>query len=501
MSLAYSVVQTQTLCIALFLSVNIRGFKITPQKHLYIPVEIYRRELWGQLILSILAAKSNWKVYLGGKFVMFSYIHAYPEGFVLTKSVVPGEFENLKLILNSGGHKIVSLDAEGLILDKGKVGATLRYSDDTIKLSDALFFWGRRQLERVSEVFPQIVEKSHVTGSPVFDFWRFKKQQLKKSLPEENKNPVILVATGFPYPNHVVSEEMARKLLTDTINRDTKNDTYLEEFFKLGELQKITFPHFKIFVENLAREFPHYKIILRPHIAEKPAPWVEIGNKYPNIEMSLNGEISPIMLKSDMLIHFNSTTSIEATFFEKAVVTYVPKEFIPDDLYSKLNEDAMAASHICHTEVDTFQTIKRILEDKEVLSTNFVPDNIIQDYHNNICHKSSSNILKILEELNYPEVTKSEPLFYNLLFSTHRIKKDLKLFFVWLRGWIDHTTKILGGKYAVSRNIYRYGRTKQGFVDFKELKMNFNEMIQEFGLEGENIKLKKIKQGFYSISK
>jgi surface carbohydrate biosynthesis protein len=223
-------------------------------KYLYIPVEIYRRELNGMLILAITAAQSGWSVLLGGKRAIMPYLNKLPEGIVLVKSVVPGEYANLKKIKNEG-HKITSLDAEGLILTQGPTGATERYSEQTIELADALFFWGKRQLRVAKYDFPSIQKRAHVTGSPIFDFWRYRKffpAHTKKKLEKK----CILIATSFSYPNHTISEEMAKKLLLDCIPKVSSTQSHLDLFFKTANLQRLVFPQFKKMVEGLFKSCP-----------------------------------------------------------------------------------------------------------------------------------------------------------------------------------------------------------------------------------------------------
>jgi hypothetical protein len=124
-------------------------------RYLYIPLEIFIRELKGMLLLSLVAAQYGWKVVLGGKQAIFPVLDKLPSGVALLKSVVPGEIKLQKEII-SYGHKIVSLDVEGLLPSNGKSGVELRYSKDTIALSDILFFWGKEQFESVERLFPDI---------------------------------------------------------------------------------------------------------------------------------------------------------------------------------------------------------------------------------------------------------------------------------------------------------------------------------------------------------
>lgn len=428
---------------------------------------------------------------------MFPHLHELPEGYVLTKSVVPGEYENLKKITNEG-HKIISIDAEGLVLSKGEVGTTLRYSRDTIGISEALFFWGTRQYNRAIEIYPEIADKATVTGSPVFDHWRFKKFEHLKNQPQKQKKKV-LIATGFAYPNHIISEEMAKQLLIDTIQKDLPNDKYLDEFFKEGRLQKEAFPKFKKFVERLIQDNPEYDFILRPHIAEKPDPWIEIGKKYKNVEMSLTGEISPILLNSDVLIHFNSTTSIEATFFDKQILTYVPKDDLPEELFKMLNEDAVAASTVCYTQEEAQEALDKVMKG-EKLENNLKLEELVKDCYSETIQKSSENIMNVAQSLPPLTSTRIYPKSLSDLLNTKSFWPKLKVRILWIVAWIDHLTGIFKGKYSTYRNYYSYGKTKQGDVDFNELRKLAESVNKTLELNKEGFTIKQIKKGVFHIS-
>jgi len=452
------------------------------------------------LILASVAADKGWQVLLGGKIVMYPMLYKLPEGVILTKSVVPGEYEILKRFRNEG-HLVVSVDAEGLVLSKGEIGTTLRYSEETIDLASALFFWGRRQMDRVVEIFPSIKAKSHVTGTPVFDIWRYQKFRYLKNHNPDNKpaRMKILVATSFAYPNHVISEDMAKRLLVNTIKQSTNKDNYLNEFFKEGSLQREVFPYFLSFIENLFTRYPEHEFILRPHIAENPDPWINIGKNFDNVAMSLEGEISPILLDSDILIHFNSTTSLEATYFGKTVITYVPKGNIPEDLFLMLNEDATAASHMCFTEEEAFEIIDKNTKGMQ-LKTDINLNDIIHEFDSTEIANSSLQIASVIENL---DIVSNRP-FPKYLYSASSMQSILDILkrrLLWALGWIDHWTGLFNKKHALSRNIFKYGKTKQGEVDIKDFYNYADELLEELGLSNSGIKIEKLKNALFKISK
>lgn len=466
------------------------------KKYLYIPIEIYKRELSGMLILAVAAVHEGYDVIIGGKKNIFPYMNIFPEGLFFLKSIVPGELENLNKI-KASGHKAASLDAEGLILTKGKIGATLRYSEETIRRTDKIFFWGEKQYERAKEYFPSLQKKSYVTGSPVFDFWRYEKKYVAAScLKKLSKN--IIIATGFPFPNHIISEDMARKLLIDTLKKGTESSEFINDFLKMGDLQRAVLPHFKSAMSKLFDALPDFNFTIRPHIAESSKIWIELAKEYDNVNVCGKGSFSSIIKNNDTLIHFNSTTSIEASYLGKKVITYIPRDKVSPELINLLNEDALSVSIICDNESELIQSIKENLPSEKNGSESI--EQSIFGYNNMEPFLSSIKIVQHLKGISSPNITRKLPNFLTLNLSPYALKRGLWQRMLWVLGWIDFFTNIFSGKYASNKDYYSYGKTKQGKIDINEVSDYIEELRKEIS-PGENVKIKQIKNGLLHLTR
>ena len=69
-------------------------------KLLYIPLEIYDRELDGALLLAIEAIKRNWEVILGSQEEIINNIENNLPGVYLLKHITPGQIKIQKRIMN-----------------------------------------------------------------------------------------------------------------------------------------------------------------------------------------------------------------------------------------------------------------------------------------------------------------------------------------------------------------------------------------------------------------
>jgi hypothetical protein len=288
---------------------------------------------------------------------------------------------------------------------------------------------------------------------------------------------------------------MARSLLVNSIGKENQKE-HLDNFLLEGKLQNIVYPEFKIYVEKLISEHPGCHFVLRPHINENPAPWVEIGKKYSNVKMSLSGDVSQLLLETDILVHYNSTTSIEAAFYGKTVLTYIPRPQVPDDLYLRLNEHAMAVSHVGTTLAESLELASKALNDKLDLPVVDL-NGIIAESSSEVTFRSSELMVEAFEKVALITNQRPFPGFIKLITNWNLIRFTFKLRATWLAGWVDHFFRIFRGKYAPSRNYYRYGKTKQGAIDMAEVDHLLKIVSEKIGKQ---IQVRKLKQGLLLVS-
>lgn len=469
---------------------------MSTKRYLYVPLEIYRRELNGMLLLSLVASEEGWTVVLGGKSKIFPLLATLPEGVVLLKSIVPGELELQEKII-AMGHKVVSLDAEGLLPSNGRSGVELRYGKRTIERSEQLYFWGGEQLEAVKSIFPSVESKAFITGSPVFDYWRFLKR-LKENETKKSRSKRVLIATSFPYPNHFIDKEMSYSSVRDASGKDATDD-HFNEIFLDGELQNFVYPRYLEIVKQMIKENPDVEIMLRPHPAENPAPWVQLAKGNPNVKLSLTGEISPIILDSDILFHFNSTTSIEAAFYEKHILTYVPND-LAENLKGRLNRHALNVSIARGTSGEVLSTLKELLK-AEKGAKGLGLDQIIDSCSSKEISVSSQKIVRALNSVIIPTISRSFPGFFRVHINVSSLKNKVKIRIIWILGWIDFFTGIFRGRYKKFKDCYRYGKSKQGRLDFGDVQKMANLYIEELTKSKTSIKISQIKSGLFVIKK
>jgi surface carbohydrate biosynthesis protein len=364
--------------------------KIT--KTLYIPLEIFDREMGGGILLACEAVSRGWKVIIGGKKSIFNNLSRFREmpGVFFLKSIVPGE-TFIQKKLKSYGHKIASLDVEGLVPSVGEAGVKLRYSQESIDLSDLIFFWGNNHYKSVFDVFLNIKNKSYVSGSPIIDEILMRKKERKEKNKDCNK---ILIATSCGYANHMNGLEFSKRMTSNAFS-DKINDTHRQKLQYEAELDLKIFKYWQIVIPFISARYKDYQIIVRPHPSENKDFWDRFTKNLTNVSVRQGGNILDEMVDANAFLHFNSTSSITALLLgimPIMIFPNLPNEYIERITYAK------DLSLLANTEQDLIDLINQSIKSY----SNKVNQKVLYDYIHNInsVKNSAELIMDFVEERN-----------------------------------------------------------------------------------------------------
>jgi surface carbohydrate biosynthesis protein len=302
---------------------------MTTKAALLMPVENQVRELDAKLLLACIAARRGFSSYIGPRREMHYNITAFPRGIYLSKSVTISSYL-VFLILRNLGHAVVAWDEEALVHLPDETYYSRRLSPRAMAQVSRLFAWGEDNAElwrRYPHLPPNAVIE--VTGNPRNDLLRpelhaYYDSEVKKI--RDNYGDFILVNTNF---NHVNAFTSIQNLF-----RPAENPGQLPEFGRaargmsreyaegLRDHKQAIFEDFQRMIPALAKAFPDYTIVVRPHPTENPEIYYNIASRCERVEVTNEGNVVPWLLATRALVHNGCTTGVEAYVMRVPAITY-----------------------------------------------------------------------------------------------------------------------------------------------------------------------------------
>jgi surface carbohydrate biosynthesis protein len=447
------------------------------EKKLILPVEIKSRELDATIVLAIEAIKRGWTVYLGQKQQIWPMIELMQGSVYFLKSIVPGEYDNLKKIKKNHNF-ITCLDIEGLNMGVEPIGATRRYSDQTIKIADKIFFWGLNDFLRVKKKFKNVTKKSFISGSPVVDSW---KVQLKK-LSKLKKDNSILISMNFMRGDpsiKYVKYDLEKKMMGPKINK--KQIDYLKREY---ELKDLSFKDFYEITGYLAKKFPKRKIVVRPHPEENIDRYKPLEARFNNLIVDNQTSRVEQLKKCSAFIHFNSTMSVQAYFMKKNSIMYNPIK------------NKRALSILCPVPKLVSEEAKN---KKKLISSIINPKEkkikigkLLQNHKSNASKKIILNLEKFYK--NKKNNFNNSLNIFSVAFFLYKYKLKQYLFFVF--GILSIVVPNFKKKYWRGKYFFRFINSKWSNLSKKEL----IDLLRYYNCKKiHKLKIKKHLSGMYEI--
>jgi|GEM_PF-1635420 len=255
-----------------------------------------------------------------------------------------GRTKHDKLYLKKMGENNTALfflhDEGGLYLSRDYAEAVARIYPTEIydlPLTKAIFFWGDKQKniyqERVSSE-----NRLYVTGFPRFDLYNKKYSSIDDaqvaSIKKQHGN-FVLICGRFAAANGVTDDPTA--LSERIFNIHIESGSYgddkkiiLDSMFESWSKVAYEFSFFIPGIAKLAMSFPDLKFVVRPHPAEKQSFYNEAFSHFSNVTVSKSGDVRSFIRASDLVIHSECTTSIEAELCEKPNINFRPAAGMPE---------------------------------------------------------------------------------------------------------------------------------------------------------------------------
>ena len=153
--------------------------------NVYLPIEIYNRELHSKLLIAMEGASRGMKVYMG-RVKEYLLRDFFAPGIVLQKSITSSssrlkEFEFYK----KKNFIITSLDEEVGLVNLDNKYIKERSSNKSLELTNKVFTWGKFDYDNFTNKYKKHKKKFIKSGNPRIDFWRkdfeffFKKKKIQ----------------------------------------------------------------------------------------------------------------------------------------------------------------------------------------------------------------------------------------------------------------------------------------------------------------------------------
>jgi len=389
-----------------------RKIDISKRKWLLLPIETKAREFDGKCLLAIEAVNRGWGVILGRNIRTKPYI---PRGIFIENSISPGRAPDV-LYSQSHGRKVVAWCEEGLVYLNAEEYFRRRVELRSFELIEKYFAWGKQQAHDMASESADIDSKKIiVSGNPRFDLLRpdyrgiFQKriQQIRKKY-----GRTILINTRFARYNNHLGEDYFINLMKK--RGKFKTPKHESDFKESIEFQKQSLYLFLEAVSELSKKFPDHTIIIRPHPSESHDIWKKHANKLKNVRIVFEGNVVPWILASEVCIHNNCTTGVEAYLLDKNPISYCPIENPEQETFLPT-----ALSHQTKSIDELIDTINKILSDQHSFEMEHKTD-LIRQYISGQDQPACQTILNALDEI----VIESEPL--NQTIPKSNIFKSLK---------------------------------------------------------------------------
>lgn len=289
--------------------------------NLFIPIETASREITYKIFLCNYLASRGFRCYLGSKTNINYLVKKTKNYFYIDKGYHKGVSEKIYSIVKKNKGMVVNLDEEGGV--DYSSGSTLldRYSKVLFDNADLVFLWGVKQLELIKKNV-KVNKNIIVSGHPRFELLKPKfhflyKDDIKKI--NNRYDNFILVNTNMGFGNNIRGDQFVK-------------DNYRDRFNNINQIinaDKKKLEAYKSLIKNLSKK-QNKTIIIRPHPEEDHAFYLNSFEGYNNVQTVYDGSVVPWILASDVMIHPDCTTAIEAYFLGKKSLSFIPKNISPD---------------------------------------------------------------------------------------------------------------------------------------------------------------------------
>lgn len=302
---------------------------------LYLPMEIASRELDSRLLIAALALARGFEVIIGQKWLIERNVEAMPPGVYLSKTLTQRDAKALARAKEKG-YLVAAIDEEmpGLVTEP----EGLRWmSDDAVDVTDRIFISGAHNSDSVRHRFPQARERIVTAINPRWDLLRpgmrdFYEREASEIRAKYGSFILINTNLGFTNSEKGNAEELIneQERLGKLSMADPKHVAFVNGILAMEAANRTTILRL---IDELPKKFPDRRIVLRPHPSERLDTWRDQVDGHAVVDVIRDGPAIPWILASDVLVHTNCTTGVEAVALDRPAVCILPTDTVTNERY------------------------------------------------------------------------------------------------------------------------------------------------------------------------
>jgi surface carbohydrate biosynthesis protein len=292
----------------------------------YLSVELKSRDLDSRLLIAAHCLAKGFCVVVGNQWGIWNNIETAPRGQHLFKSMNAIQAQYLRQCRDAG-HLVTSTDEEAL----ARNAAFLPDYVDADGLDACHQFYAQSELHRRALIakFPSKDPNAiRVTGNSRLDFVSFRGRQKLAGVAAKLRDefgPFILINTNFTQTNSLLGEtEDVVEAAAQGRSLNLDDSAEAKSFREYVAAEKDVKSQVVSLIRWLGVNVPTFRVVLRPHPAERLEFWKSELAEVQNVRISTEGSPAPWLMAASLVVHTNCTTGLEAALLDRPVINLFP---------------------------------------------------------------------------------------------------------------------------------------------------------------------------------
>lgn len=306
---------------------------------LYLTSELVNRDWDSRLMIADYAVAAGFSVVVGQQWNVLRNAPVLPKGMILVKTMNTIQGSAMAALKNLG-MLVAAMDEEALpvAIDRDVGQEFLARSYAPVAIQSCTVFLANSPLHKqaLARFIPELAQKTVVTGSARVDLLsarqRVRYAEQAQALREKHGR-FILFNSNTASRNSIWTKEQFLDIQVRAGVLDKNDPVKVKVFEEQLEFEEKNAAIFEAMLKWCATHVTSHNIVVRPHPSENVEYWTKFAAENPRVYVAWGTPHIPYMLASDIVIHTNCTTGIEAAALDRPTINLAP---LPDSHWARL---------------------------------------------------------------------------------------------------------------------------------------------------------------------